>query len=237
MDAHAGRGIYDLKLPEAQKLQEYVGGINQCWPPTNWPLLVGGLASYVQKLNRHAIPQMAHQPRYYPGSAAIIANILRPTDILHAFELHKTERAFLEQALANQPNTHIHGVDSYLALQQWPIKPDVVFIDPSYEVKSEYDDLPQILANFWRKNKKSVVALWYPLLPANRHEALLQTLQTMVPCTITEVISNPAPPAGLLGAGVALLNLPDNMRDAMQADIASITPWLEHYLNVECEMF
>jgi len=61
-----------------------------------------------------------------------------------------------------------------------------------------------------------VVMIWYPLLPAGRHRDLVSELDPL-PALFDEVVFEPAPPRGMIGSGLAMLNPPHGVRDALRA--------------------
>jgi 23S rRNA (adenine2030-N6)-methyltransferase len=85
-----------------------------------------------------------------------------------------------------------------------------MLIDPSWEVRSEYDRLAQLLPALHRKWPVGVLILWYPILADRRHSPMLRALQVALP----ELLVSEArfPPArdghGLRGSGLAIVNAP-----------------------------
>ncbi len=51
-----------------------------------------------------------------------------------------------------------------------------MLIDPSYEIKSDYDKVAAALAKAWRKFATGVYLLWYPVIERPRIDALLATV-------------------------------------------------------------
>jgi len=202
METHAGRGIYDLTAPESLKTEEAQAGINRAqsenWFPSDHP--------YMFALRD---TQKRHGFNIYPGSPAIARYFLRETDSIHLMELHPQEYIALKQAI---PQAHIHHRDGYegvLALSPPTPRRGVVLIDPSYEVKSEYTDIPDFLAKLHRKWAQAVIMVWYPILPDNRHQPMLDSIRNMVlnNTTVHEVRFR-QPPTAMLGSGMILINTP-----------------------------
>jgi 23S rRNA (adenine2030-N6)-methyltransferase len=89
----------------------------------------------------------------YPGSPLIAALGLREGDTIHLAELHPAEHAALTEAMADT-GAHIHkrdGLDLALALCPPTPRRGLMLIDPSYEVKADYDRIPKVLAQIARK--------------------------------------------------------------------------------------
>ncbi len=135
IETHAGRGLYRLTAPEAQKTGEAAKGIlaHPDWFPETHP--------YAQRL--HEVRTL-HGADAYPGSPLIAALGLRETDTLHLAELHPQEHAALTATMQGW-GAHIHRRDGFdLALALTPPTPrrGVLLCDPSYEVKEDYDRIP-----------------------------------------------------------------------------------------------
>lgn len=58
----------------------------------------------------------------------------------------------------------------------------LVLIDPSYEVKSEYDSVAEFIRTLHSKWPQAKVLLWYPLLEAGLHIPMLDTLHAAFRC-------------------------------------------------------
>ncbi len=167
METHGGRGLYDLSSPEAVKTGEAALGIGRAALPP------GPYADAV------AATRAAHGPDAYPGSPFVAWHLLRPQDRLVLMELHPAEYRALRAAFggvpAGGPEVALHrrdGFEGVLALSPPNPRKGLVLIDPSYEVKSDYDTVPAFVSRLLSKWPEAVVLVWYPLLPDARHEAL-----------------------------------------------------------------
>jgi 23S rRNA (adenine2030-N6)-methyltransferase len=198
VETHAGRGLYDLAAPEALKTGEAAAGIGRL--PLD-PATPFGQA-ILRTRNRSG-------PTSYPGSPLIARSILREQDRMLLFELHPAEHAALSGTF---PATaaEIHRRDGYegsLALA--PLKPrkGLVLIDPSYEMKSDYAQAADFVIALIRKWPEASVLLWYPILPAKRHETLKSRLRPL-PAIIDETAFRDPPERGMTGSGLILVNAP-----------------------------
>ncbi|MGR3520153.1 MAG: 23S rRNA (adenine(2030)-N(6))-methyltransferase RlmJ, partial [Roseovarius sp.] len=91
IETHAGRGLYDLADPAAQRTGEAAQGIGR---------LESALpADHPYRLRLHETRAL-HGASAYPGSPLLAALSLRPGDALHLAELHPGEHARLSAALA-----------------------------------------------------------------------------------------------------------------------------------------
>lgn len=205
IETHAGRGLYDLASPESHKTGEAKDGIisliNTPFLPEDHP--------YMQTL--HAI-RKTHGASAYPGSPAIAQHLLRPQDTLHLFELHPQEHLHLKQTITGK-NVHIHHADGYtgtLAKVPTQLTRGLVLIDPSFEIKSEYESVVEFIIQLHAAWPQTVIALWYPMLKARLHEAMVESLLSKDwPSHHDEhTFADPQVVRGLYGSGMVLINPP-----------------------------
>ena len=196
LETHAGRGRYDLSAPEALKTGEAAEGIEALTLP-DCPL-----ATAIE----------ATRARYgaaaYPGSPLIAQTLLRPQDHLHLMELHPTEYRELRQSLRNE-TTAVHKRDGYEGVFSLsPPKPrkGLVLIDPSYEIKTEYEQVAEFTHRLMAKWPEATMMIWYPILPAGRHEALISGLKLKF--IRHEVSFTLKDGEGMTGSGLVLVNAP-----------------------------
>lgn len=208
-ETHAGRALYDLAAHEARKTGEAAAGIGRmaAWFPPEHP--------YARAL---AGTRARFGPDAYPGSPMIAAGMLRPDDRLVLAERHPAEAAALRRAL---PAARIHEADGpALALSLTPPEPrrGLMLIDPSYEVKTEFAAMPDLVAKLRRRWPVGVVALWYPILASGAERALtarLDGLDGLGAGLRSEVRFPPARPGhGMIGSGLWLANPPFGLETA-----------------------
>lgn len=199
METHAGRGLYDLASPEALKTGEAEFGIGSA---------KGGDHPYFEIIDQI---HEKHGPSAYPGSPLIAQTLLRPNDQLHLFELHPQEHAALKSNLG-APNTSIHFKDGFVGvLALCPPKPrdGLVLIDPSYEVKTEYAQTGLFALELTKLWPKATIMIWYPILPAARHDDLLSIVSPLNPL-VDEYHFGDKSQRGMSGSGLILINpMPD----------------------------
>lgn len=203
IESHAGRGLYDLSAPEAQRTGEAVAGVGR---------LEGGFAP--DHPYRRAMDACRAQfgATAYPGSPLIAALTLRPGDTIHLCERHPQELAALREAMLPFA-AHVHGSDGFARVQAMtPPTPrrGMLLIDPSYEIASDYEAMPRFVAQIARKWNVGVIALWYPLLVDGRHGPMLDALVEGHPDALRhEVRFAPARPGhGMVGSGLFVVNPP-----------------------------
>jgi 23S rRNA (adenine2030-N6)-methyltransferase len=215
IETHAGRGLYDLTSEQALKTGEAALGIAR---------LESEFAAshpYRQRLNE---VRASYGPAAYPGSPLIAALSLRDIDTLHLAELHPTEHQALRHAM-NPWGPHIYARDGFdLALAITPPTPrrGLMLIDPSYEVKADYDAIPGHIRALARKWNVGIIALWYPLLTSGAHGPMLAQLTRDFPDTLRSEAHFPPVRTGhkMIGTGMFIVNAPYGL-DAEAARIAA----------------
>lgn len=203
IETHAGRGLYDLGAEEAVKTGEAAAGIAlaESLFPKDHP--------YRQRLEE---TRAAYGPHAYPGSPLIAALGLRETDSIHLAELHPQEHAFL-QAAAKDWGAHVHRQDGFeLALAITPPTPrrGLMLIDPSYEVKADYEAIPRHMAAILRKWNVGILMLWYPILRGGAHGPMLRALAKAFPEGFSHEVRFPPAREGhrMEGSGLFVVNAP-----------------------------
>jgi len=208
LETHAGRGLYDLAGPESEKTGEARAGISRAlaedWLPADHPLL--GALDQIRRL---------HGPDAYPDSPMIARYFLSHEDEAHLAELHKAEHEALSRVGGF---AHLHRQDGFaMAKAVCPPTPrrGMLLIDPSYEVKADYDAVPRHIAQIARKWNVGVIALWYPILTDDRQKPTIEALRRDHPeALISEVRFPPARPGhGMVGSGMFVLNPPYGLED------------------------
>ncbi len=197
IETHAGRGMYDLGSVAALQTGEAAAGV---------------LAVEARFAAGHPYRQRLAEVRAmqgagaYPGSPMIAALSLREGDVMHLADLHPQEHAALVVAAAPW-GAHVYRRDGFeMALALTPPTPrrGLMLIDPSWEVKADYDLVPEVLAQVHRKWNVGVLLLWYPLLTDARHVPMLTRLQALFPDALRHEVRFPPARAGhgMAGSGM-----------------------------------
>ena len=210
IETHSGRALYDLVGPEARKTDEAARGIMVLEPllPADHPYL-RAIAAARAEAGASA----------YPGSPRIARELLRPDDRITLAELHPQEVAALRQAL---PGADVRQADGpALALSLAPPTPrrGLCLIDPSYEVKSEWAEMPALLRKLHRAWNVGVILLWYPILANGLHRPMVRALDALAieGAVRHEVRFAPAREGhGMIGSGLFAINPPWGWAEAAQ---------------------
>lgn len=203
VETHAGRGLYDLGSEAALKTGEAAAGIGRLearFDPAH---------PYRRAL---AAVRAAHGSQSYPGSPLIAAHLLRPEDMLHLSELHPQEGAALARTMGRRARIHAaDGFETAFAICPPMPRRGLMLIDPSWEVKSDYARLPDIIRKLHRAWNVGVIALWYPILTDARHDAMRERLEALdLPDQLCSEVRFPPVRDGhrMVGSGLFVVNAP-----------------------------
>lgn len=216
LETHAGRGLYDLGSEAAEKTGEAAGGIARLrgWLRRDHP--------YTRVLDQVAAQ---YGPMAYPGSPMIAALLLRHLDTLTLAELHPGEYTALEAALTPL-GAKLRREDGFaMAKALCPPEPrrGMVLIDPSYEVKDDYDAIPGHIGAITKRWTVGIVALWYPVLTGGAHRPMLGALTRAYPEALRhEVMFDPIrPDHRMVGSGMFVINPPWGL-DTAAAEVSRL---------------
>lgn len=203
IETHSGRGLYDLRGAESQKTGEATKGIEAT---RDW---FGADSAYGQTLTQI---RKTHGKSAYPGSPLIAQSLLRANDHLHLAELHPQEYAALRQA-ARARNTRCYHQNGFeLAQSLCPPDPrrGVLMIDPSWEIKDDYREVPKFFASITKKWNVGILMLWYPLLRDGTHRPMTRDLETRFPEALRHEVTFPAARENhrMIGSGMFIVNPP-----------------------------
>lgn len=217
-DIHSGRGLYDLTCDEALKTNEFANGLLRLWQKNEWPPELYLYRDLLKKLNPNGNLTTC------PGSPSVAQYLMRPQDRLELYELHPQEFAALEKHFPDTTNF----TDGWVALTDAPAPKEnrgLVLIDPSYELKEDYDLMGERLLKAMQKWRNGIYAVWYPMLGAQRHRAMLDKIQEsgLRKVLVSEIIfSDPHTTKGMYGSGMLIVNPPWKIEES----IASVISWL-----------
>jgi len=205
LETHSGRGLYALDAPEAIKTGEAAAGIARVeklgWFAPDHP--------YTRALKA---TRAAHGSNAYPGSPMLAAQLLRPIDSIQLCELHPQEFAALREAMAPHGGIFHQKDGLQMALALCPPTPrrGILLIDPSWEVKTDYETIPKLIGQVARKWNVGIIALWYPILASGIERTMVRKIAADHPeALISEVRFPPAREGhGMIGSGMVFLNPP-----------------------------
>ena len=227
VDTHAGPGAYALDSEYALKNREFDNGIGKLWQRHDLP---DGVAAYVELIRQFN----GQEPlRRYPGSPLIAQQLLRDADRLFLYELHSTEIALLTEAVNRDRRIkvfHDDGLKNAIGLLPPAERRGLVLIDPSYEMKSDYQEVVNTLVKMHKRFATGIFALWYPVVERRRNDALEQALQNsgIKNIQLFELgIQADTSEHGMTASGMIVINPPWTLK----SDMERVLPWLADVLG------
>ncbi len=230
IDTHAGTGLYDLSGDEAERTGEWREGVGR---------LGQAFATEIEDLlsdYRTVLAQV--RARYgegiYPGSPAIIREMLRPIDRGILVELHPADHAVLAERyhqVSNLKALHLDGWQALHALIPPKEKRGLVLVDPPYEKTGELARLVREIARALGKWPNGIYAGWYPIKDQATVDAAVEPLRDFPrPVLRIEACIRAANGhAGLAGSGLIVVNPPWTLAQ----DLHALLPALEARLAQE----
>tara|TARA_R110000868_G_scaffold391396_4_gene661505 strand:+ start:24801 stop:25646 length:846 start_codon:yes stop_codon:yes gene_type:complete len=217
IDSHAGAGLFDLEDEHAQKLGEYKEGIAKL-QPDQWP----ELAAY---LNAVAACNDDSELRYYPGSPLLAMQYLRAKDNAWLYELHPSDVDMLRNNIDStrySKRAKVHCADGLKGLLSHlppASRRGLILIDPSYEIKSDYEQVVAAIAQAYKKFANGIYALWYPVVDRPAINRLERSLLATGIKDIQRFELGLAPDSegrGMTSSGMIVINPPWGLFEHMQ---------------------
>ncbi|MEY3703788.1 MAG: hypothetical protein RLZZ561_1408 [Pseudomonadota bacterium] len=205
IDTHAGVGLYDLDGDQALRTGESTHGVLKAFADPS-PLLNDYRAA-VQAMNT------GDETRFYPGSPRLLAQFLRPQDVLILNEKHPEDAQSLRRAMRGT-QAAVHERDAYelwLAMLPTRTPRGMVVVDPPYEQTDERARITSTLASAHRKWAHGVTVIWYPTKDRATHERWKQQLRMLgIPkfLTVEHWLYDADQPSIYNGAGLFIVNPP-----------------------------
>ena len=232
LDTHAGAGLYRLDGDYASTSGESADGIARLLAAPG--PLAPALQEYVDTVRAF---NQGPQARVYPGSPFIAQRLLRAHDRLKLFELHPSDARALErnveQLEAGRQVAVLRedGFEGARKLLPPPARRALVLCDPSYEIKSDYGRVQDMLQDALKRFATGAYAVWYPIIPRPEAHDLPRRLKALATkaskpwlhATLTVKGSKLAPPAagdsrrpGLPASGMFVVNPPYTLQAALR---------------------
>lgn len=231
IDTHCGAGLYDLEDDWAQTRGEFYDGLDRVLQQDRHPELIERYIDAVADLNPDEVA------RYYPGSPWLALSLLRRQDSFHGFELHPSEFEVLSENVAQlfpRGNRRVrlyqqNGFEQLNRLLPPPSRRGVVVMDPSYEAKSDYRQVPVSVKEALKRFAQACIVIWYPIVQRPEVQQLQRSLEQLDTPWLHASLNVRAPAAnglGLHGSGLFITNPPWTL----QAALAQSLPWLKEKL-------
>ncbi|MBM6592768.1 23S rRNA (adenine(2030)-N(6))-methyltransferase RlmJ [Microvirga pudoricolor] len=241
IDTHAGLGLYDLAGDEAGRTGEWVGGIGRL-NKTFDPAVENLLEPYRRLI---AEVRARYGDKAYPGSPAIVRELLRRQDRGVFVELHPRDNAVLAErfnAVSNLKVMHLDGWTALHALIPPKEKRGLVLIDPPYEEPDELERLGGEILAAIRKWPTGVYLGWYPIKDTKPVELLYRRLRAECPrpgLRLELLVDDPREPNRLNGSGLLVVNPPWALKPEAEILLPALAERLSRsgYGAFRCEAF
>jgi 23S rRNA (adenine2030-N6)-methyltransferase len=264
LDTHAGAGLYRLDGDYADTSGEAADGLLRLTgllSPTKLPKdladklgpagLAPALKNYLEMVASFNTPG-SH--KVYPGSPFIIQNLMtgRDRDKLKLFELHPTDAKTLSANVAQLNAGRQVAVlreDGFEGIKKFlppPTPRALLFCDPSYELKDDYDRVPVMVADALKRFAVGTYVVWYPIIPRPQAHDLPRKLKTLankagkgwLNATLTVKSSKLLTDAegqttrpGLPASGMFVINPPHTLKAALQLALPQMAKLLAQDRN------
>lgn len=229
LDTHSGAGRYLLKSEHSEKTGEYLSGINLLWQQPNIPELLNTYLSVIKRYNPFS------ELKYYPGSPLIAKQLLRQQDKLNLTELHPTDYPLLRQEFSKDKRAKVLREDGFAQLKSklpHQFRRGIILIDPSYEIKDDYQIIPKALFEAYKRFATGVYLTWYPVVSRTQTQKMIDSIIKLGIRRISQfelAIKPDNNQKGMTASGMLVINPPWKLHAQMQ----TILPWLKNTLDVE----
>ncbi|AHN27002.1 Protein involved in catabolism of external DNA [Gilliamella apicola] len=229
LDTHSGAGRYLLKSEHSEKTGEYLSGINLLWQQPNIPKLLNTYLSVIKRYNPFS------ELKYYPGSPLIAKQLLRQQDKLNLTELHPTDYPLLRQEFSKDKRAKVLREDGFAQLKSklpHEFRRGVILIDPSYEIKDDYQIIPKALFEAYKRFATGVYLIWYPVVSRTQTQKMIDSIIKLGIRRISQfelAIKPDNNQKGMTASGILVINPPWKLHEQMQ----TILPWIKNTLDVE----
>jgi len=210
-----------------KKTGEYHAGIGRLWAQQTVPEEMKDYLSAVRAENT------GKQLVRYPGSPQLVRRLVRAQDRLQLSELHGSDFEVLHELFVQDKQVSIAKEDGLLMLEKKlpPIqKRGFILIDPSYEVRSDYNKVVDVLEKAHHHFATGIYALWYPVIDRELTERLLLRLKaTGIPkqLRIEHAIAKDGAVRGMTASGMLFINPPWQL----ESQARTFLPWLNQVLT------
>lgn len=229
LDTHAGTGRYSLLGAESEKTGEYLDGVARLWGRDDLPEEAALYVNELKKINR------GDKLRYYAGSPLLAANQLREQDRALLTELHPNDFPLLRQEFAKRANVTTKRENGFQSLKSaLPPKErrGFVLIDPSYELKEDYELVVKAIEEGYKRFATGIYAVWYPVVLRQHSKRIVRGLQATGIRKILQIelaIRPDSAQRGMTASGMIVINPPWRL----EAQMKNLLPYLTEVLAPE----
>jgi 23S rRNA (adenine2030-N6)-methyltransferase len=244
IDTHAGAGLYRLDGDYSQKGAEAEDGLFKLLGAAEkLDTLPEPVQDYLEQITSF---NPNGQAKIYPGSPFLMQRLMRheSRDRLRLFELHPTDSKALMSNIAQLEagrTVTVSREDGFEALKKMlPPPPSatgskraMVLIDPSYEIKSDYSKVANVIQEYLKRFSTGTYLVWYPIIPRPEAHELPKRLRTLANQAqkpwLNAVLSigrGPNDIGGLSASGMFVINPPFTLKDQIKKALDLVGPAL-----------
>ena len=211
IDPFAGAGKYFLDDPFMKKNKEYSNGIIKVLSSKIKDPFIKDYLDLVKlaNLNKKKIS-------IYPGSCFLSLMVLDKEDKVYLSELHNNEFEILKKNFEQNRNVKTEKKDAYSFLSQIINSHKgnrLILIDPSYEVKNEYEKIIKLVKHNATQFPDSCFLIWYPVLESEKTNQFVKKFLDIGVQNIAHIdIQLKNSFLRMQGTGLFIVNAPSNMK-------------------------
>ena len=232
IDTHAGAGLYRLDSEFAETSGEAAEGFRRLLEKQGQQALAPALQDYLDLV---ASFNPKGSTRVYPGSPFIIQRLLREQDRLKLYELHPTDGRTLDANIAQLDagrQVTVLREDGFGCVSRFlppPSRRALLLCDPSYEIKTDYARVAELVGDALKRFATGTYAVWYPIIPRPEAHDLPRRLKTLATKAgkpwlhATLTVKSSKMPAGedakrpgLPASGMFIINPPHTLKSLLQ---------------------
>ena len=243
-DTHAGAGLYRLDSDYANASGEAGRGYLHLMEQISAIHPTPALQDYLDVV---ASFNAEGSHKVYPGSPFLIQHLLRDRDRLKLFEIHPTDTKTLTANIAQLDvgrQVAVLREDGFEGIRKFLPPPTcraLVLCDPSYEIKSDYDRVIEMVTDALTRFATGTYAVWYPIIPRPEAHQLPRKLKTLcnkegkpwLNATLTvkssKLITNEAGDIlrpGLPASGIFVIHPPYTLKATLQETLQQVAQLL-----------
>lgn len=236
IDTHAGAGMYSLASDYANTKSEYLDGVARLWDCDDLPPGLREYMNLIQLCNNKGDWSL------YPGSPEVIRRTIRADDRMRLFELHPTDFEILQENFERDRQAKLFKSDGFASLKALlppPTRRAVIFMDPPYEIKTDYPKVVDALEEGLARFAEGVYVIWYPILTRGDHIRMLESLRKLSEKKLNIAMTVQQPDEkgfGMLGSGLFIINPPWTLKDTMQDIMPYLVEKLAQYPGASYEV-
>jgi len=177
----------------------------------------------------------------YPGSPWIAQQFLRSTDRSWLFELHPEDYELLTKHIPPSKYNRVQKQNGYQGLNGLmppTSKRGFVLVDPSYEVKTEYEQVVKSISQAYKKFNSGTFAIWYPVVDRRWVNSMENQLKAAGIKNIQrfELSKEADDKKGMSASGMIVINPPWTLFEKMQALLPKLAGVLSNNGAYKCDV-